>query len=119
MRPADLIYDRATIALHWLIVVLVLWLSETFLETVLPKGALRSDIWSAHFVLGFLLAALAVALLAWRRTNGRQLPVEDPVLLHRVAKATLYALLFLMVGLGIANGLDLPLVAPLGMIELD
>lgn len=101
-------YDAATIALHWLTagLVLGLWLVGTFLEDLVPNGALRSGIWSAHFDLGFVLTALVVAFLAWRRSGGRNLPVEDPGLLHGLAKAThaaLYVLLLVIVGLGIAN----------------
>jgi len=101
-------YYGGTIALHWLTAVLLLglWLVGTFLEDLVPKGALRSGIWSAHFDLGFLLTGLVVAFLVWRRTRGRDLPVEDPGPLHRLAKAThaaLYVLLIVIVGLGIAN----------------
>ncbi len=101
-------YDCGTIALHWLTAVLVagLWLVGTFLEDLVPKGALRAGIWSAHFALGFLLTGLVVAFLVWRRAGGRDLPVEDPGPLHRLAKAThaaLYVLLLVIVGLGIAN----------------
>lgn len=101
-------YDRGTIALHWLTAgsVIGLWLVGTFLEALVPKGALRSGVWSAHFDFGFLLTGLVVALLVWRRTQGRRLPVEDPGSLHRVAKAThaaLYLLLVVIVGLGIAD----------------
>ena len=101
-------YDGGTIALHWLTAVLVLglWLIGTFLENLVPKGALRSGIWSAHFDLGFVLTGLVVAFLVWRRVGGRDLPVEDPGSLHRLAKAThvaLYVLLLIIVGLGIAN----------------
>ncbi|MGU3282483.1 cytochrome b [Methylobacterium mesophilicum] len=107
MRPAAR-YDGGTIALHWLTAVLVLglWLVGTFLEDLVPKGALRSGIWSAHFDLGFVLTGLVVAFLAWRQAGGRVLPVEDPGPLHRLAKAThaaLYVLLLAIVGLGIAN----------------
>lgn len=107
MRPPAR-YDAGTIALHWLTAALVLglWLVGTFLEDLVPKGALRSGIWSAHFDLGFIVTGLVVALLAWRRAGGRDLPVEDPGLLHRLAKAThaaLYVLLLVIVSLGIAN----------------
>lgn len=63
-RPVASVYDRGTIALHWLTagLVLVLWLIGTFLEDLLPKGTLRSGIWSAHFDLGFVLTAVIVAL---------------------------------------------------------
>lgn len=115
-------YDRGTIALHWLTagLVLVLWLIGTFLEDLLPKGALRSGIWSAHFDLGFVLTALIVALPVWRHTGGRQLPVDDPGPLHVLAKAThaaLYVLLFVIAGLGIANALvrGVTLVGPLAL----
>ena len=112
----DSTYDVGTISLHWLAagLVLVLWLIGSFVEDVFPKGALRSAFWSLHFVLGFALAGVILALLAWRRTRGRQLPVEDPGPLHRLAKAThaaLYLLLLAVVGLGVANafvrGVDL------------
>jgi len=49
---------------------------------------------------------LVVALFIWRRADGRDLPVEDPGPLHRLAKAThaaLYVLLQAIVGLGIVN----------------
>lgn len=101
-------YDGGTIALHWLTAALVvgLWLVGTFLEDLVPKGALRSGIWSAHFDAGFVLAGLVVAFLVWRRGGGRSLPVEEPGPLHGLAKAThaaLYVLLLAIVGLGIAN----------------
>lgn len=107
MRPAAR-YDGGTITLHWLTAVLVLglWLVGTFLEDLVPKGALRSGIWSAHFDFGFVLTGLVVAFLVRRRAEGRDLPVEDPGPLHRLAKAThagLYVLLLVVVGLGIAN----------------
>ncbi|GEO99563.1 cytochrome b [Methylobacterium haplocladii] len=116
MQPSKTPYDRWTIVLHWLTagLVLALWLIGTFLEDLVPKGAVRSAVWSVHFDLGFLFAGVIVALLARRRTGGRRLPVADPGPLHRLAKAThamLYVLLFAIVGLGIANafvrGVDL------------
>lgn len=115
-------YDSVTIALHWLTagLVLGLWLVGTFLEDLVPKGTLRSGLWSAHFDVGFVLAALVVALLAWRRTRGRSLPVEDAGPLHRLAKIThaaLYGLLFVIVGLGIANAFvrGVTLIGPLSL----
>lgn len=118
-------YDRGTIALHWLTagLVLVLWLIGTFLEDLLPKGPLRSGIWSAHFDLGFVLTAVIVALPVWRHTGGRQLPVDDPGPLHVLAKAThvaLYVLLFVIAGLGIANALvrGVALAGPLALPAL-
>lgn len=69
-------------------------------------GLGRSGLWSAHFVLGVVLALLIVSFFAWRRSKANRLPLEDPDLLHRVAIAThvsLYLLLSLLVGLGIAS----------------
>lgn len=119
------IYDRTTIALHWLTagLVLGLWLVGTFLEDIVPKGALRSGIWSAHFVLGFVFLGVIVAALAWRNTRGRQLPVEDPGPWHTLAKAThaaLYLLLFVVAGLGIANAFvrGVTLVGPIALPQV-
>ncbi|GJD70515.1 hypothetical protein MMMDOFMJ_3464 [Methylobacterium gnaphalii] len=124
MRGAST-YDRGTIALHWLTagLVLGLWLIGTFLEDLVPKGVLRSGTWSAHFDFGFVLAVLVIALLLWRRARGRQLPVEDPGILHRVAKAThaaLYLLLLVVVGLGITNAFvrGVHLIGPVDLPKL-
>jgi cytochrome b561 len=126
MRATGPTYDRTTILLHWLMaaLVLVLWLIGTFLEDLLPKGPLRSGVWSAHFVLGFAFAAVIVALPIWRHTGGRRLPVEDPGGLHVLAKAThasLYLLLFVIAGLGIANAFvrGVTLVGPLALPAVD
>ncbi|TXN27506.1 cytochrome b/b6 domain-containing protein [Methylobacterium sp. WL19] len=125
MPSRETSYDGTTITLHWLTagLVLVLWLVGTFLEDLLPKGPLRSGIWSAHFVLGFVFTGVIVALLTWRHTKGRPLPVEDPGPLHILAKAThaaLYLLLFVIAGLGIANGFvrGVTLIGPLELPQL-
>lgn len=122
MQPTSSTYDRGTFALHWLTAALVtvLWLTGTFLEDLLPKRTLRSEVWSAHFDLDFVLAIALLAFLAWRRTKGRRLPIEDPGLLHRVAKAThaaLYLLLLVIVVLGIADAFvrGVHLLGPVGL----
>lgn len=124
MRQSDT-YDRGTIALHWLTAALVtgLWLVGTFLEDLVPKGPLRTGIWSVHVVLGFVLAGLIVAFLVWRRSAGRRLPVEDPGMLHRVAKAThaaLYILVVAIVVLGIANAFvrGIPIAGPYSLPQI-
>ena len=65
-------YDRATIGLHWAtaVLVVVLWTSGQLADLV-PKGPLRTDAWSSHFVLGFALAAVLIWRLVWRYTGGR------------------------------------------------
>ena len=125
MPSRDMSYDGTTIALHWLMagLVLVLCLIGTFLEDLVPKGSLRSGVWSAHFVLGFAFAGVIVALPIWRHTRGRRLAVEDPGALHVLAKAThatLYLLLLAIVGLGIANAFvrGVALVGPLALPPL-
>ena len=125
MPTRNEVYDRITVSLHWLVtaLVLVLWLIGTFLEDLLPKGALRSGIWSAHFALGFLFTGVVIALLVWRQSKGRQLPVDDPGLLHILAKAThaaLYLLLLLIAVLGIGNAFvrGVTLIGPLALPQL-
>jgi len=125
MQTRDPVYDGVTIALHWLMagLVMALWLIGTFLEDLVPKGALRSGIWSAHFDFGFLFTGVILALLAWRHTRGRQLPVNDPGPLHVLAKTThaaLYLLLFVIAGLGIANSFvrGVSLVGPIALPKL-
>src|SRR4051812_8067246 len=108
MERATPVYDRVTLSLHWLTACLVvtLYLIGEFVEDLLAKGPARDAVWSVHFVLGFVLAGVIVALPLWRHTGGHQLPVEDPGPLHHLAKAThaaLYLLLFVVAGFGIAN----------------
>ncbi len=100
-------YDRVTVNLHWGVAILLtlLWLMGR-LTGFLPKGPLRLDIWSVHVLLGFTLAVLVVARLAWRLTRGRRLPAADEGLRHIAAvvvQGVLYALLLAVVALGIAN----------------
>ena len=102
-------YDRVTIALHWTTasLVAVLW---TMGQTAgyFPRGPWRLDVWSTHVVLGFVLALVLGARLAWRIGPGRALPPADPGALQAFAKAThylLYLLLLAVVSLGVANAL--------------
>lgn len=100
-------YDRVTIALHWASagLVLVLWtIGQT--ADFIPRGALRNNYWSLHFLLGFIFVAVLVARIFWRAARGKRLPPADRGVLQFVAVAThylLYALLIVVVGLGIAN----------------
>jgi cytochrome b561 len=104
---AALRYDRRTIWLHWATAILVAlqWLIGR-LNGFLPKGPLRLDIWSIHVLLGFSLAALIVARIAWRSTGGRRLPPADRGARHVAAlivQGALYVMLVAVVALGIAN----------------
>jgi cytochrome b561 len=97
-------YDRTTIFFHWATALLVIiqWLGAQTIDWF-PVGSLRVDARSAHITLGVLLAALLVARILWRRTQGRRLPSADEGVLKVAAKGThwgLYALLVAMVLVG-------------------
>lgn len=100
-------YDTRTIVLHWAtaVLVVVLWvIGQT--DDFIPKGAPHRAYWSLHFVLGFILAAVLVARIVWRSTGGTRLPPASGGVLQIIAQAThylLYALLIVVVTLGIAN----------------
>jgi len=100
-------YDNMTIALHWCTALLVvaLWaIGQTADWT--PRGMLRTDYWSIHIVFGFALAIVLAWRILWRRVGGRRLPAADVGLLHLLARAAhlaLYALLLVVVGLGVVN----------------
>jgi cytochrome b561 len=100
-------YDAVTIRLHWAtaLLVVLLW-SIGRLTPFLPRGPLRIDIWSVHVLLGFTLAAVLIARIAWRLTRGRRLPPAEHGIRHLLATAThglLYLLLVTVVGLGVTN----------------
>ncbi len=100
-------YDSTTIRLHWATaaLVVVLWISGQ-LADLAPKGPLRTDAWSSHFVLGFALAAVLIWRLVWRFGGGRRLPAAGSGLLHFLAQAAhhgLYLLLIATVALGLVN----------------
>ena len=102
-----MVYDRTTIFLHWATAVLfaLLWsIGQT--ADFIPDGPLNTAVWSCHVVFGFALALLLVVRVFHRTTNGRKLPPADEGVLHVAAKSThygLYALLAVVVALGIAN----------------
>lgn len=99
-------YDRATMAFHWAIAVLVVvqWLGAQVIDWF-PRGALRVDARSVHIVGGVLVAGLLAARIIWRATGGRRLPLADKGALNVIAKGThwiLYLLLLAMVTAGLA-----------------
>ncbi|GAC1329501.1 MAG: cytochrome b [Beijerinckiaceae bacterium] len=100
-------YDPMTIRLHWTtaILVIVLWIIGQTADWI-PRGRFHTYYWSCHVILGFLLACVVIARIAWRGTNGRRLPAADKGVLHILAKAThylLYLLLLVVIGLGVVN----------------
>ncbi len=100
-------YDGMTIAIHWVsaLIVVSLWLIGQLVDFV-PRGPVRSAIWSTHVTLGFTLAALLLARIVWRFTGGRRLPPADKGVLGLAATLghfALYALLIAVVVLGVAD----------------
>ena len=97
-------YDRTTIILHWLTVVLVVVLFALaeiwdFLEHGAP---LRKEFQSLHISLGILLTVVLIIRLGWRTTRGTRTPAATN-LQERLAKGmqhVLYLLLAVQVALG-------------------
>ena len=108
MQPVDTRatrYDPRTMLFHWLTAGLVVlqWIGAKTIDWF-PRGPLRVDARSVHITVGVLLAALLVARIVWRATEGRRLPLADRGALNLVAKGThwaLYLLLIAMVTAGI------------------
>jgi cytochrome b561 len=71
-------YDGSTIALHWVVVLLVAcqWLGALTIDWF-PRRALRIDVRSVHILIGALLACVMVARTAWRVRGGRALPTAQ------------------------------------------
>ena len=109
-QPAEtqgLRHDSTTIALHWVTAFLVaaLWIIGQTVNFP-PTGVLRTDYRSLHIVLGVILGVVLLVRLGWRLTRSDVLPPTDQGLLLLIARLThwsLYALLILAVGLGIAT----------------
>ncbi len=102
-------YDARTIALHWIMALLVvgLWCVGQTIDWF-PKGTPRVTARSAHIGVGVLLALLLVNRIAWRMTRGAKLPASRAGLVGCVATGThyvLYALVICTVALGITNSL--------------
>ncbi len=99
-------YDRLTMALHWLtvLVVVTLW-SLAQVWGLAPKGsAARHAMQALHVSFGLVLIAILTLRVLWRAGPGRRLPPADTGLLQMAAKAVhwgLYALLGVQAGLGV------------------
>ncbi|WP_395667265.1 cytochrome b [Methylocella sp.] len=100
-------YDPTTIALHWLTagMILVLWCLGRVAD-LFPRGLWRTNLWSIHVAIGFALVTVLAWRVVWRFFGRRRLPFPYPGLAHVLAAsshAALYALLVVVVGLGVAN----------------
>lgn len=104
---AGLRHNATIIRLHWLTAALVglLWLIGQTIDFA-PSGPLRVGYRSVHIVLGAALAVVLLVRIGWRLRHDGMLPPLDSGLRLYAAKAihlVLYALLGLVVGLGLAN----------------
>lgn len=90
-------YDRFSIALHWLTVVLVL--SQFVLSQVwgfAPRPT-RHLLIVTHMSFGIVLSAVIVVRILWRVSPGRQSPLASAGLLELAAKAVHYLLYALLI----------------------
>jgi cytochrome b561 len=93
--------------LHWITAGLVvgLWIIGQTADWI-PDGPINTDYWSVHVVLGFVFAFVIAWRIIWRITAGRRLPPADVGALQVLAKVVhygLYALLVVVIVLGITN----------------
>jgi cytochrome b561 len=98
-------YDPTTVWLHWVTFafVVALWVIGQTGDLV-PRGPLRTGVWSTHVVLGFLVAFILVTRVAWRARFGRGLPPADSGALNMIARLTHYAL-YILIGLVVVTGM--------------
>ena len=97
-------YDLITIALHWLVALMVaaLWIGAETLGWF-ADAASRADARSAHIMLGLALGVLGGGRFVWRMSFGRPLPPANTGalgVLSEVMHFGLYALLAAMVFAG-------------------
>lgn len=98
-------YDRTTIWLHWATVglIAVLWVIGQTADWV-PRGPLRTGLWSIHVILGLATGLVLVTRVAWRAHFGRVLPPADAGIVHAIAVATHY-LLYILLGAVVVLGI--------------
>ena len=98
-------YDRATIAFHWLTVILVVGLfALAEIWGFLPRGTpTRRLLQSVHISFGLLFAAVFVLRVVWRLSRGRRLPPASGGWL-RLAGSGMHGLLYLLLAAQIVLG---------------
>jgi cytochrome b561 len=99
-------YGRVAIGLHWVsaMTILTLWLIGQF-NGFLPRGPLRLGIWSAHVLLGLVLALVVAVRIYWRLRHPPG-ETQDRGLLYAFAELghlALYGLMPTVIALGLAN----------------
>jgi cytochrome b561 len=101
-------YDRTTIVVHWLTVLLiaVLWGLAQIIDVWPPGSMGRVEVRSIHISLGIVLLVVLIYRLIWRHTGGRQLPPAETGVMHLLAvlaQFALYGLLAVILVSGVAN----------------
>ena len=96
-------YDSRTIRYHWAsaALIVVIWIIGQSADFV-ADGPLRNAVWSLHFTLGGVLAAVWIGGMLWRSSGGRQLPGLGSKSTVGLA-AWIHGLLY--VGVGVVLGL--------------
>ena len=88
-------HDLFTLSLHWLTALLVplAYLAIQVTE-MLPRGALKTQVYTAHQTLGVLVLAVTLVRLAWRPFAPKPSPAEMPGAM-RHASTAVHVLMFL------------------------
>ncbi|MDB5691116.1 MAG: cytochrome [Alphaproteobacteria bacterium] len=92
-------FDGVTIAVHWVTLLLVLFLfASAWARDLAEDGARAETLLAAHRSIGLLLWMLTLARLAWRFTGGVHPPLPDSASASQLwaARATEYALYILL-----------------------
>lgn len=102
-------YDATTIALHWIVAVLIAaqWVIGQTIDSM-PKGAIKLDYTGLHLTIGVLIGAALLFRLAWRAGPGRRLPPADRAALHVLAKTTHWGF-YVLIGATVALGITFAL----------
>lgn len=102
-------YDATTIALHWIVAVLVglQWVIGQTIDDM-PKGAIKLDYIGLHLTIGVLIGAALLFRLAWRAGPGRRLPPANGGAFHVLAKATHWGF-YILIGATVALGITFAL----------
>ncbi len=105
-NPAER-YDSKTIWFHWLTatLVVVLW-GIAQINSFLPRGPIRRDIWSIHVTLGIVLLLVFLGRIVWRASKGSPSLPTNRKLLDLASKAAhwmLYLLLATTITLGVGS----------------
>jgi cytochrome b561 len=90
-------WSRASIALHWLTVVLVLGLAVVGLGMdELPTGRLKIQVYALHKSFGLTVLAITVLRLSWRLFERRPTMLQAPAWQHAIARLTHFAMYVLL-----------------------